>query len=241
MIYCFDLDGTLCTQTEGGRYKEARPILEAIAEVNRLYDAGHHIIVATARGGTSKIDWHPDTESQLASWGLKYHELHVGKKIGADIFIDDRAINAIEWRQKLRQKKTIGFLCGAFDLLHPGYIAAFQEAKMHCDHLVVGLHIDPSHERSQKIPPVVSVMLRERALRECRSVDDVFTYETEVDLVELLRKVKPEIRFLGDDSRGKPPTGAELNIPIMYLDRSHGFSMTEVKKKIAAGMQRYQE
>lgn len=97
LTYCFDLDGTLCTNTFG-KYLEAKPYIDAINEVNRLYDLGHRIIIDTARGSTSKINWQEKTESQLREWGLKYHELRVGEKISADIFVDDKAVNAESWR-----------------------------------------------------------------------------------------------------------------------------------------------
>ena len=37
MIYCFDLDGTLCTDTFG-EYNNAEPLLERIDFVNKLYE-----------------------------------------------------------------------------------------------------------------------------------------------------------------------------------------------------------
>ena len=40
MIYCFDIDGTLCSDTHGN-YPEAAPCLEVISKLNKLYDAGH--------------------------------------------------------------------------------------------------------------------------------------------------------------------------------------------------------
>ena len=40
----------------------------------------------------------------------------------------------------------IGFLAGAFDVIHPGYIRMFKDAKTVCDYLIVGLHEDPSKE-----------------------------------------------------------------------------------------------
>ena len=30
-------------------------------------------------------------------------------------------------------KKIVGFTAGNFDLLHPGYIYTFEDAKKHCD------------------------------------------------------------------------------------------------------------
>jgi branched-subunit amino acid aminotransferase/4-amino-4-deoxychorismate lyase len=93
---CFDLDGTLCTNT-GGAYESAQPFPWAIARVNALAQAGHRILIMTARGSTTGIDWRPETERQLAEWGVRYDELHFGKP-GADVFVDDRALHTDAWR-----------------------------------------------------------------------------------------------------------------------------------------------
>lgn len=92
MIYCFDLDGTLCSNTEG-KYKEAKPFLDRIKQVNSLYENGNIIKIDTARGATTGIDWKELTTKQLDEWGLKYHELRVGVKLNADIYVDDKGIN----------------------------------------------------------------------------------------------------------------------------------------------------
>ena len=89
--YCFDLDGTLCTNTEG-EYESAVPFSERISKVNALYEEGSNILIFTARGTVTGINWRPLTENQLKLWGVKYHELRLGKPF-ADIYVDDRAIS----------------------------------------------------------------------------------------------------------------------------------------------------
>lgn len=96
LTYCFDIDGTLC-ETPSTDYAAAVAIPEAIAAVNRLYDQGNRIVLFTARGTVTGIDWRPLTEGQLKGWGLRYHELVLGKP-AADVYIDDRAIRASDWR-----------------------------------------------------------------------------------------------------------------------------------------------
>ena len=98
MIYCFDIDGTLCTNIDGD-YANARPRCEAITKVNRLFDEGHHIILHTARGATTGINWRQLTESQLKQWGVRYHELSFGKPT-ADVYIDDKAVNLSDWEKE---------------------------------------------------------------------------------------------------------------------------------------------
>jgi outer membrane protein assembly factor BamB len=95
MIYCFDIDGTLCTNTDGA-YEAARPFRERIAKVNALYRDGHTIYLLTARGATTGIDWRTVTERQMGEWGLQYHALYFGKPT-ADIYVDDRAVTDREW------------------------------------------------------------------------------------------------------------------------------------------------
>jgi uncharacterized HAD superfamily protein len=99
MTYCFDLDGTLCSNTFG-EYENAQPFYERIDRVNQLYLDGHNIIINTARGSSTGIDWYEITENQLQKWGVKYHQLFVGKKIEADLFIDDKGISDIEFFKK---------------------------------------------------------------------------------------------------------------------------------------------
>ncbi len=96
MIFCFDLDGTLCTNTNGD-YKKAQPILDRIKKLNYLYDSGNTIKIDTARGKTTGIDWTEVTKNQLNEWGVKYHELRVGIKMNADYFIDDKCITDINF------------------------------------------------------------------------------------------------------------------------------------------------
>ena len=52
----------------------------------------------TARGASSKKDWRKFTAEQLKDFGIPYHQLIVGLKPGGvDIFVDDKAINSLDW------------------------------------------------------------------------------------------------------------------------------------------------
>lgn len=95
MIYCFDIDGTLCSNTFGD-YELAVPFPEVIRRVNKLHEAGHRILLFTARGTTTGIDWRELTERQMAEWGVRYDELILGKP-QADVYIDDRGLSSVEW------------------------------------------------------------------------------------------------------------------------------------------------
>lgn len=90
-IFCFDIDDTIC-RTSGLDYEASIPIFERIAKINILYDQGHTIKFLTARGSKTGIDWTEVTKLQLQKWGVKYHELHLGKPF-ADYYIDDKGIS----------------------------------------------------------------------------------------------------------------------------------------------------
>jgi hypothetical protein len=90
-----DIDDTIC-ETNGMDYATAKPWPESIEKVNKLYEAGHHIVYWTARGVKTGIDWREVTENQLKEWGAKYHELRLTKP-PYDVFIDDKVINTRDW------------------------------------------------------------------------------------------------------------------------------------------------
>jgi len=91
-IYKFDIDGTICNETLG-EYSLAKPYKKRIAKVNKLYSEGNIIIIETARGYSTGIDWEDFTRKQLKKWGVKHHFLVMGKE-GVDIIVDDKARNA---------------------------------------------------------------------------------------------------------------------------------------------------
>tara|TARA_Y100001936_G_scaffold153012_1_gene149200 strand:+ start:1806 stop:2210 length:405 start_codon:yes stop_codon:yes gene_type:complete len=127
----------------------------------------------------------------------------------------------------------IGVIAGNFDVIHPGYIYMFEECMIYCDTLLLLLHEDPSIERPEKIKPILSLNERKMILNSLIHINRIITYETESDLYEILMNEKIDVRFLGDDYKDKSFTGDDLDIPIHYLDRSHGWSTTKFKKLIA--------
>ena len=125
-----------------------------------------------------------------------------------------------------------GFTCGTFDLLHAGHILMFREIKEQCDYLIVGIQTDPSF-RPGKNNPIQSIDERKLQLEAVRFVDQVVQYDTEEDLVDLLKMTKPDLRFVGMDWKNNPNlTGGDLPIEIRYNSRDHGFSSSELRKRV---------
>lgn len=95
MRYAFDVDNTLL-HTEGRNYEASTPIKARIEYVNKLYDKGHYIILYTARGKRSGIDYSQLTKDQADRFGIKHHEIVMGK-LDYDLFVDDKAISVFEF------------------------------------------------------------------------------------------------------------------------------------------------
>lgn len=98
--YVIDLDGTLlksdpkvikvCPTCARTRYPVVTVVRDQVDAVNRLYQAGHTIIIWTSRAW----DIYNVTVEQLRRMGLRYHELYMGKPAG--IYVDADALRSLE-------------------------------------------------------------------------------------------------------------------------------------------------
>lgn len=129
----------------------------------------------------------------------------------------------------------IGFTCGVFDLFHAGHVLMLQECKEHCDYLIVALNraenisetINPGKQK-----PLYTIEERKLIMSSCKYVNEVLEYNSEDELLKILTGKNISIRFLGDDYKGRPITGQDLNIEIYYTNRSHGLSTSYYRSKL---------
>lgn len=103
----FDLDDVICYRSNEyenlgpEKYSYCQPYQQTIDLINSLYDDGYKILIYTARGMSqfngnvieiySKL--YNKTNDQLKIWGVKYHQLIMGK-IHYDLLIDDKVLNS---------------------------------------------------------------------------------------------------------------------------------------------------
>lgn len=129
-----------------------------------------------------------------------------------------------------------GFTCSTFDLLHAGHVAMLKEAKTQCDYLIVGLQNDPTVDRATKNKPIQSIVERQLQLEGCKYVDEVWVYNTEKDLEDLLLTLPIHIRILGVEYEGKEFTGREIchkrGIELYFNGRDHSFSSSELRQRV---------
>ena len=129
-----------------------------------------------------------------------------------------------------------GITFSTFDLFHAGHVKMLEEAKRHCDYLIVGLQLDPSIDRPEKNKPSQSIVERYIQLKGSKYIDEIVPYVSEKDLEDILRSFKLDVRIIGEEYLGKQFTGKnyckEKEIEIYYNSRNHRFSSSGLRKQV---------
>jgi D-beta-D-heptose 7-phosphate kinase/D-beta-D-heptose 1-phosphate adenosyltransferase len=122
---------------------------------------------------------------------------------------------------------------GCFDVLHHGHYRMIEYAASLGNRLVIGIDTD---ERIKRIKgenrPYHTTFERLYNLKLIKGVDNVFVFNTDADLIELIQSYKPDIFVIGSDYKDKPIIGSEYVKEIRYFDRIKGFSTTQILKKM---------
>lgn len=139
----------------------------------------------------------------------------------------------------MSNKVKVGITFSAFDLLHAGHIKMLEEAKRHCDFLIVGLQTDPTIDRPDKNRPIQTVVERYIQLKACKFVDEIVPYATEQDLEDILRSFKIDVRIVGEEYKDKTFTGRafceENGIEFCFNSRNHRFSSSGLRREVING------
>jgi glycerol-3-phosphate cytidylyltransferase len=131
----------------------------------------------------------------------------------------------------------IGFNCSTFDLFHVGHVSMLREEKRHCDYLIVAIQVDPTTDRPDtKNKPVQSIYERFMQVSACKYVDEVLVYHTEEDLLNILKTIHIDVRFLGEEYKTKDFTGKQWcldnGIEIHYHKRQHPYSSSNLRHRV---------
>jgi rfaE bifunctional protein nucleotidyltransferase chain/domain len=123
--------------------------------------------------------------------------------------------------------KTV-FVNGTFDLLHPGHIVLLNTARSMGDYLVVAIDSDRRiKELKGNTRPIDSQGDRRIILSALKAVDLVEVFDTDAELIELIKLYKPDIMLKGSDWKGKPIIGESYCKRIEYYDRIEEYSTTK--------------
>ena len=132
----------------------------------------------------------------------------------------------------------IGFNCSSFDLFHAGHVTMLKMESQLCDYLKVALQVNPAIDRPGiKNQPSQSVYERYAQLQACRYVDEILVYDTEADLLNLIKSQTMHIRFLSEEYKNRDFTGKQYcianGIELHYHKRQHVYSSSELRSRTA--------
>jgi len=131
----------------------------------------------------------------------------------------------------------VGFTNGCFDILHPGHVSLFRQARAACDRLVVGLNSDASVRRLKgEDRPVNDETSRATVLAALEDVDAlvVFDEDTPKELIEAMR---PDVLVKGADYTVDTVVGADFvqanGGEVLLADLMPGHSTTGTISRLA--------
>jgi D-beta-D-heptose 7-phosphate kinase/D-beta-D-heptose 1-phosphate adenosyltransferase len=124
---------------------------------------------------------------------------------------------------------------GTFDILHPGHIALLNTARSYGDYLVVAIDTD-RRVTEVKGPqrPINSQFFRQVMLSNIKAVDIVVLFDSEQELIDIIKTYKPDIYVKGSDWKTDTQSVAHQYCKeVIYYDRIEEYSSTEIIERIA--------
>lgn len=135
------------------------------------------------------------------------------------------------------KKYKIGYTQGTYDMFHIGHLNLLNHAKEYCDYLIVGINSDMLVTEYKHKVPIINEFARYEIIKNIKAVDNAFLVNT-LDKAEILKNVKFDVIFIGDDWRGNQrwiETERELSrydIDVVYLPHTEGISTTLIRTMI---------
>ncbi len=165
------------------------------------------------------------------------HALHASDLLAAEAKVVDLEAMLGRARRWRGAGLRVGFTNGCFDLLHPGHISLFEQARAACDRLIVGLNSDASVRRLKGAGrPVQSEAARAAVLASLASVDLVVIFAEDTPLA-LIEALEPEVLVKGADYARDQVVGAEVverhGGRVVLAEITPGYSTTRVIEKLS--------
>lgn len=121
------------------------------------------------------------------------------------------------------------FVNGCFDIIHRLHIELLNFAKSHGDVLYVSIDSDERVKQLKGLTrPIHSQEDRKFLLENLKAVDRVLIFNTDEELTELVKIIKPDIMIVGSDYKNKRVIGSEHAKELKFFDRIDKYSSTKI-------------
>ena len=121
---------------------------------------------------------------------------------------------------------------GTFDILHPGHLDFFRQAKKHGDYLIVSVARDLNVKKIKGEFPVNNEQARMHAIDKQGIADEVILGR-QSNWFEAIEEIKPDVICLGydQDDHGLKEKIKKLNIEVIRLKpyKEHKFKSSKLK------------
>ena len=124
---------------------------------------------------------------------------------------------------------------GTFDIIHLGHLRLLQYARSFPKSYVLVLTDSDRRVRELKGEnrPINTEYERCSMLFALKCVDRVETFDTDQELIDLIKGFEPDVMVKGSDYQGQPIIGAEYCKEIKFYDRFKNYSTTNKIQDIA--------
>jgi len=120
------------------------------------------------------------------------------------------------------------FVNGSFDVLHSGHLDMLEYASSLGNHLLVAIDTDARIEYNKgKGRPFNPLSIRKRLMLALKPVSGVTVFNTDQELIDIIRRFEPDIMVKGSDWKGKPIIGEEYCKKVIFYERTNGQSTTK--------------
>ncbi|MFA5554506.1 MAG: D-glycero-beta-D-manno-heptose 1-phosphate adenylyltransferase [Phycisphaerae bacterium] len=223
----FKLDGVVITLDKQGAYLQTKTTGEIVPTRPRnVYDvtgAGDMVLATLAIALAAGCDFNTSVQLSNITGGLEVEKFGAvpvtieevineivaeNRGKGGKIRPLDSLLTELQWHK--RQKESVVFTNGCFDVIHRGHIEFLRFCKAQGDVLVLGLNSDDS-VKSIKGPerPINNQHDRAAVLAAMESVDYIVIFD-EPDPMKLIEQIKPNVLVKGKDWQDKGVVGREF-------------------------------
>lgn len=120
------------------------------------------------------------------------------------------------------------FVNGSFDVLHTGHLDLLNYAKSLGDFLHVAIDSDRRiSEKKGHDRPFNNELNRRCLMENLKPVDKVSIFDSDSELINIIKEYQPDIMIVGSDWKDKPIIGLEFSKNILYFDRVNDESTTK--------------